>query len=82
MKKLLLAGTLGAVIAVAINYTIISIAFRFGWMNGYHAPCLPELSKLINNDIIAVIVQTLLCAVIGFLIGVIFQITNWKEVNH
>lgn len=69
MKTHLLSGLLGAIIAVAINYGVILVAICLGWKNRYEALCIPELIKILHNDTIAVIVQTIIVMVIGFLIG-------------
>jgi hypothetical protein len=69
MKNHLLSGLLGAIIAVAINYGVILGAICLGWKNSYESPCVPELIKILHSDTMAVIVQTIIVIVIGFLIG-------------
>ena len=68
MKNVMLSGIIGAVVAVVINYAILFMTIYYGWKKKNEALCLPELEKLLNNGTMAVIVQTLVIAVLGFII--------------
>lgn len=68
MKNVMLSGIIGAVVAVVINYAILFMTIYYGWKKKNEALCLPELEKLLHNGTMAVIVQTLVIAVLGFII--------------
>ncbi len=79
-KKIILRSILGFPIGIAIGY-LITIFISLSWANGYYAPCVPELISAMGNEINAVILQALLCGLlgIGFATGsVIWEIENWS----
>ncbi len=79
-KKIILRSILGFPIGIAIGY-LITIFISLSWANGYYAPCVPELISAMGNEINAVILQALLCGLlgIGFAAGsVIWEIENWS----
>ncbi len=63
-KKIILRGALGFPVGIAIGY-VITIFISLGWAGGYYTPCVPELVSMMGNEINAVILQTLLCGLIG-----------------
>ena len=63
-KKLFLRGALGFPIGIAIGY-VITICISLMWAGGYYSPCAPELAEALGNEISAVILQALLCGLLG-----------------
>lgn len=83
-KKIVLRSILGFPIGIAIGY-LITIFISLVWANGYYSPCVPELISAMGNEINAVILQTLLCGLlgIGFAAGsVIWEIENWSIIKQ
>lgn len=83
-KKIILRGLLGFPLGITIGY-IITILISLRWANGYYAPCVPELTAMTGREIYAVILQTLLCGVLGAGFGagsVIWEIENWSLIRQ
>lgn len=84
MKKIIMRALSGFPIGITIGYLItIFISLRFG--EGYYSPCVPELISVMKNEINAVIVQTLLCGILGAGFGagsMIWEIDNWSIVKQ
>lgn len=73
-------GTLGIPIGITIG-TVISILVSFIWGQGSYSPCEPELVRTMGNEINAVILQTILCGLLGAAFGassVIWGIDHWS----
>ena len=83
-EKILFRGAIGFPIGISIGYGItilISVIFA----GGYYSPCVPELITAMGNEINAVIVQALLCGLLGTGFGassVIWEIDNWGIVKQ
>ena len=83
-EKILFRGAIGFPIGISIGYGItilISVIFA----GGYYSPCVPELIAAMGNEINAVIVQALLCGLLGTGFGassVIWEIDNWGIVKQ
>lgn len=78
-KKIVLRLALGFPIGVTIGQTI-SIIISLIWAGGYYAPFVPELATVMGNEINAVILQTILCGVLGMgfsASSVIWEIEHW-----
>lgn len=83
-KKIILRSILGFPIGIAIGY-LITIFISLVWTEGYYAPCVPELISAMGNEINAVILQALLCGVLGTgfaASSVIWEIENWSIVKQ
>lgn len=83
-KKIVLRSTLGFPIGIAIGY-LITIFISLVWANGYYSPCVPELISAMGNEINAVVLQALLCGIlgIGFAAGsVIWEIEKWGIIKQ
>lgn len=83
-KKVLLRGLLGFPIGIAIGYAV-TIFKSLGVGQGHYFPCVPELIDLMGNEINAVIVQTVLCGLLGAAFGassVIWEIDSWNIVKQ
>lgn len=78
-KQLFLRGMLGLPIGLAIGY-MITIIISLVWADGYYSPCVPELADRMGSEINAVILQAILCGILGIGFGatsVIWKIENW-----
>lgn len=79
-KNIILRSVLGFPIGITIGY-LITIFISLGWANGYYSPCVPELIDVMGNEINAVILQTLLCGLLGTgfaASSVIWDIEHWS----
>jgi len=79
-KEISLRGFHGITSGIAIGY-IITIIFSLIFANGYYSPCVPGLIERMGSEIGAVILQTILCGVIGgsfAATSVIWNLENWS----
>ena len=79
-KKGFLRGLLGFPLGIAIGH-MISILGSLFWGNGAYEPCTPSLIASAGNEIHAVILQTLLCGVVGASFAassVVWEFENWS----
>lgn len=78
-KKIFLRSLSGFPLGVTIGY-FITIIISFIWAGGYYSPCVPELVDVMGNEINAVMLQAVLCGVLGMGFGgssVIWEIEEW-----
>lgn len=83
-NKIIIRSVLGFPIGLAIGY-FITIVISLIYANGYYSPCVPELSNMMGNEIKAVVLQALLCGILGFGFGassVIWEIESWSIVKQ
>ena len=83
-KKIISRSALGFPLGIAIGY-IITIFISLGWANGSYSPCVPELVSVMGNEIYAVILQALLCGLLGAgfaASSVIWDIEHWSIVKQ
>lgn len=83
-KKLFLRGALGFPIGIAIGY-VITICISLRWAGGYYSPCAPELAEALGNEIRAVVLQALLCGLLGAgfaASSVIWEMESWSLVRQ
>lgn len=83
-KKIIMRSLLGFPIGIAIGY-LITILTSLGWANGYYLPCVPELISVMGNEINAVILQTVLCGILGTgfaASSIIWEMDNWSIVKQ
>ena len=83
-KKILLRGAIGFPIGITIGYGI-TILVSLAFADGYYSPCVPELVTAMGNEINAVIVQALLCGLLGVGFGassVIWELDHWSLVKQ
>lgn len=83
-KKVLLRGVFGFPLGIAIGY-VITILISLKWGQGYYSPCVPELIDRMGSEIDAVIVQTVLCGLLGAAFGassIIWEIDSWSIVKQ
>lgn len=83
-KKIVLRSIIGFPIGIAIGY-VITIVISLIWANGYYSPCVPELISAVGNEINAVILQTLLCGLLGIgfaASSLIWDIEDWSLIKQ
>lgn len=83
-KKIIFRSILGFPFGVTIGY-LITIIISLIWANGYYSPCVPELTVMMGNEINAVILQALLCGILGMgfaASSVIWEMEDWGLVKQ
>ncbi len=83
-KKIALRSILGFPIGIALGY-LITIVISLIFADGYYSPCVPELIRVMGNEINAVVVQALLCGLLGVgfaASSVIWEMENWSIVKQ
>ena len=83
-KKIILRGALGFPLGIAVGY-VITICTSLIWADGYYSPCVPELIESMGNEIYAVVLQALLCGLLGTGFGacsVIWEMEQWSIVKQ
>lgn len=79
-KKAFLRGLLGFPLGIAIGH-ILSVLGSLLFGDGAFQPCTPDLIAMAGNEINAVILQTLLCGVIGASFAassIVWEIEKWN----
>lgn len=79
-KNIIRRGLLGFPLGIAIGYVITIITSAI-WAGGYYAAVTPELIQIMGNEINAVILQTVLCGIVGSgfaMASVIWDIDSWS----
>lgn len=83
-KKIFLRSILGFPLGLAIGY-VISIIISLIYSNGDYTPCEPTLITMMGNEINAVMLQALLCGILGMgfaASSVIWEIENWGIIKQ
>ena len=83
-KKIILRSILGFPIGLAIGY-LITIFISLLFADGYYSPCVPELISITGNEINAVILQAVLCGLLGMAFAassVIWDMEDWSIVKQ
>ena len=79
-KKMILRGLFGLPVGIAIGFVItLLISICIG--DGSFYPVMPELIQTAGNELNAVILQTILCAVLGAgfaMASVIWEMDSWS----
>ncbi len=85
MKRKIIARFIwGFPVGIAIGY-LITICSSLVWAEGYYSPCMPELVSAMGNEIRAVMLQALLCGILGggcAAGSVIWEIEDWSLVKQ
>lgn len=76
MKKIIARTLLGAPIGITIGY-LITVVISVTMGGGEYYPCVPGFADTVGSEINAVVIQTLLCAVMGGGFGAASLI--WEE---
>lgn len=83
-KKIISRGLVGIPCGIAIGY-LITIWSSLYWANGYYSPCVPEFVSIMGSEINAVILQAVLCGMLG-MVGaagsVIWEIDDWSIIKQ
>ncbi|MDD6394821.1 MAG: DUF3021 domain-containing protein [Firmicutes bacterium] len=66
MKKAILRGLIGFPIGVTIGYSI-TIVISLIFAEGYYSPAVPSMIEMCGSEINAVLIQFLLCGLMGFI---------------
>lgn len=81
MKRNMIRRTLlGIPLGIAIGY-VITIVISLVYANGYYACAVPELIESCGNEINAVVLQAVLCGILGgicALLSIIWEIEHWS----
>lgn len=83
-KKIALRSMLGFPLGLAIGY-VITIIISFVWASGYYSPCVPQLIDVMGSEINAVLLQALLCGILGSgfaAASVIWERDDWGIVKQ
>ncbi|MDO4308705.1 MAG: DUF3021 domain-containing protein [Eubacteriales bacterium] len=83
-KKIVLRSVLGFPLGLAMGY-LITIMISLIWAGGYYSPCVPELIVAMGSEINAVLLQALLCGILGTGFGaasVIWEMDDWSLVKQ
>ena len=83
-KKIFLRSISGFPQGVAIGY-FISIIISLIWADGYYSSCVPELVEMMGSEINAVLLQAVLCGILGTgcaASSVIWEIEDWGMVKQ
>lgn len=83
-KKIFLRSILGFPLGLAIGY-VISIIVSLINSNGDYTPCEPTLIAMMGNEINAVMLQALLCGILGMgfaASSVIWELENWGIIKQ
>jgi len=83
-KKIFHRILIGFPIGISIG-NLIMILISLRWANGYYSPCVPDLITAMGNEINAVIIQTVLCGLLGIgfsASSVIWEIEHWSIVKQ
>ena len=79
-KKIILRGLFGLPVGIAIGFVItLLISICIG--DGSFYPVTPELIQMTGNELNAVVLQTILCAILGVgfaMASVIWEIDSWS----
>lgn len=83
-RKIFLRGILGFPLGVAMGY-LITIVISLVWAGGYYSPCVPELTAAMGSEINAVLLQALLCGILGTgfaAASVVWEMEDWGIVKQ
>ena len=79
-KTIIILGLRGIPVGITIGY-LITIFTSFILSNGEYYPCTPSLVNMVGSVIGAVIFQTIMCGVIGFVFAsssIVWSIDEWS----
>ena len=79
-KQLIKRGLLGFPLGISLGYVITIIVSAF-FGKGYYSAVMSELVTMMGNEINAVILQTLLCGILGAgfaMASLIWEIDSWS----
>lgn len=80
MKNFLKRAAFGFPLGIAIGH-MITIFGSYFWGNGDFAPCATAMIATVGNEINAVMLQTLLCGILGAAFSggtIVWEVENWS----
>lgn len=83
-KKIFFRSMSGFPLGLAIGY-LITIIISLVWANGYYSPCVPELAVMMGSEINAVLLQALLCGILGMgfaAASAVWEMEDWGIVKQ
>lgn len=80
IKKAILRGLIGFPIGVTIGYAI-SIFTSLGFGKGNYTPVVPEMAEQFGSEIAAVIIQFVLCGIMGVVFAAMSVIWESERLN-
>lgn len=83
-KKIFIRGFIGILSGISLGY-IITVLISVCFADGNYYPCVPEFVSATGNEMTAVILQTVLCGILGFGCAagsVIWEIESWGLVRQ
>ncbi|MBQ7774400.1 MAG: DUF3021 domain-containing protein [Lachnospiraceae bacterium] len=79
-KQAILRGMIGIPVGISLGY-IITILISLVHGEGYYAACVPALIEMAGSEINAVILQTILCGILGMTFAassIIWELDHWS----
>lgn len=79
-NKIISRGLLGFPLGITLGY-LITIIISAIFADGYYSACVPGFIEIIGSEIGAVIVQAVLCGILGSgfaMASVIWEMENWS----
>lgn len=79
-KELIKRALLGFPMGIALGH-VISVVVSLFWGNGYYAPCVPSFVEAVGGELNAIILQTVLCGIVGAVFAgasVVWNIESWS----
>ena len=80
MKKALLRGLIGFPVGVTIGYAI-TILTSLAFAKGHYAPVVPAMAERFGSEIAAVIIQFVLCGIMGVAFAAMSVIWESERLN-
>lgn len=83
-RKIFLRSILGFPLGVAMGY-LITIIISLVWADGYYSPCVPGLTVAMGSEINAVLLQALLCGILGMgfaAASVVWEMEDWGIIKQ
>lgn len=80
MKKIIARALLGMPVGITIGY-LITVVISVIMGGGEYYPCVPDFTDTVGSEINAVVIQTILCAVMGAGFGaasLIWEAESWS----
>lgn len=80
MKNVMKRAALGVPLGIALGH-VITVFVSLGWGNGHFAPCVPAMVEMVGSELGAVMLQTLLCGILGAAFSgaaVVWEMEEWS----
>lgn len=80
MKKAALRGIIGFPVGISIGYAI-TIVLSLVWADGHYSPVVPAIGRSCGSEINAVVLQFILCGIMGFVFAAMSVIWESDKLN-